>query len=254
MAESNGIQAELFGEVQQVRKCDRCYKPNQSHHRKCAACRKITNVQQASRRRALTAAGLCTWCAEPSLPGKATCQKHLQVDRDRFAARPKRQNFCPCGNGPLTPKYKLCRTCRRKNENATTNNWRKKVSEAGLCPSCCKPNDLGGAYCAACRARAKELRDDLKKRCFALFGGVCACCEEKEIAFLSLDHINNDGAEKRRAGESTGTALYRKIAGGAPRSHLQVLCANCQWGKKHNGGVCPHQQTRLLAGLDGEGI
>lgn len=29
---------------------------------------------------------------------------------------------------------------------------------------------------------------------------------------------------------------------GWPRDRYQLLCANCNFGKLMNGGVCPHQQ------------
>ncbi len=40
----------------------------------------------------------------------------------------------------------------------------------------------------------------LKQECFNAYGGnKCACCKIiKRTEFLTLDHINNDGAEERR--------------------------------------------------------
>ena len=64
----------------------------------------------------------------------------------------------------------------------------------------------------------------------------CACCGEKEIGFLSLDHIHNNGNLHRKK--------TRDVIGWAIRNDyppiLQVLCMNCNNGKYRNGGICPH--------------
>jgi hypothetical protein len=85
-----------------------------------------------------------------------------------------------------------------------------------------------------------------KAAVFSAYGGyVCACCGETERAFLSLDHINNDGAEFRRmiAGKRTaaGQTTYRWLERHNFPEGFQVLCMNCQHGKRMCGGICPHQ-------------
>lgn len=69
----------------------------------------------------------------------------------------------------------------------------------------------------------------------------CNCCGEKNIIFLTIDHINNDGAERRRMGEKHGHKLYAKLIKHDFPKEFQVLCMNCNWGKYQNGGICPHQ-------------
>lgn len=74
----------------------------------------------------------------------------------------------------------------------------------------------------------------------------CTCCEEKQIMFLSLDHINNDGAahKKELFGKSRrggGTQLYQWAIKNNYPSNLQVLCMNCNHGKRLNKGICPHK-------------
>jgi hypothetical protein len=80
------------------------------------------------------------------------------------------------------------------------------------------------------------------------YGGFrCACCGETEKTFLTLDHIGNDGASWRkrilggrlRAGYATYAWIYKN---GFPEG-FQVLCMNCNFGKRMNGGICPHQVT-----------
>lgn len=97
----------------------------------------------------------------------------------------------------------------------------------------------------ACRANDKRAKD----ACYAAYGGyICACCGEREPKFLTLDHVNNDGAEHRRLiGSGSKNVGGKKtyawlIANGFPLG-FQVLCMNCNWGKARNGGVCPHKTT-----------
>lgn len=97
-------------------------------------------------------------------------------------------------------------------------------------------------------AKKKKRRvDDRNKLLMHYSGGKmeCACCGEREKLFLSLDHINNDGAEHRRnyggrksfSADSFARVLIKE---GFPNG-LQVLCMNCNWGKRMNNGVCPHK-------------
>lgn len=72
---------------------------------------------------------------------------------------------------------------------------------------------------------------------FAHYGNKCACCSIVERAFLSIDHIENDGAEHRKmAGRNVYSWLIRN---GYPDG-FQLLCMNCNMGRYRNGGICPH--------------
>lgn len=97
-------------------------------------------------------------------------------------------------------------------------------------------------HCGPCREQhnAATLRryEVLKDEVFTAYGGyTCACCRETIPAFLSIDHINDDGADHRR---SIGSDLYRWLIKHNFPEGFQVLCMNCQWGKRKHG-VCPHQ-------------
>lgn len=80
---------------------------------------------------------------------------------------------------------------------------------------------------------------------------ICSCCGEKQIDFLTLDHINNDGyadknvgRKKRRGG--VGLYTYLKKRGFPSKERYQVLCYNCNCAKGKNGGVCPHKTKVIL--------
>ena len=93
------------------------------------------------------------------------------------------------------------------------------------------------------RDKTKRNQDRVRREVYAAYGTVCACCGEAETKFLSIDHINNDGAEERRSGKygSSGSAFYLWLRKNAFPAGYQVLCMNCQVGKHRNSGVCPHK-------------
>jgi hypothetical protein len=89
-------------------------------------------------------------------------------------------------------------------------------------------------------------RQRIKDAVFAAYGGYkCACCGETEKLFLTLDHINNDGAKHRRkiSGNRTmaGAPFYAWLLRNNFPNDIQVLCMNCQHGKRMNKGICPHR-------------
>jgi hypothetical protein len=79
------------------------------------------------------------------------------------------------------------------------------------------------------------------------YGGfVCACCGETRHPFLSLDHVEGGGGSERMRifGKKYqgGHHFYRWLRlSGYPKGY-QVLCMNCQVGKRDNCGICPHKQ------------
>ncbi len=97
-------------------------------------------------------------------------------------------------------------------------------------------------------------RNRLKEAAFAAYGGYkCACCGETEKAFLTIDHMKNDGSSHRKSlGSKTaaGVHTYRWLVRHNFPEGFQVLCMNCNWGKRMNG-TCPHQvrcndQTKVV--------
>lgn len=95
--------------------------------------------------------------------------------------------------------------------------------------------------------RRKHHLVKLKAEAYLAYGGwKCACCGETERTFLTLDHINDDGAAWRRekfgAGNSgAGLRTYEWCKKNGYPATFQILCWNCQHGKRNNGGICPHQ-------------
>jgi len=93
--------------------------------------------------------------------------------------------------------------------------------------------------------KMRQKYSDDKERVFSYYGDKCACCGERELTFLTIDHINNDGHLHRRNKISTS---HQNIYGWLVRNNFpdgfQVLCFNCNVGKHINGGICPHQISK----------
>ena len=92
----------------------------------------------------------------------------------------------------------------------------------------------------------KRLRDQLKDEVYAAYGGYrCNCCGETTREFLSIDHINNDGAAHRRK-IGGGDRVYRGLRDNDFPAGFQILCMNCNFARGKYG-ACPHKRGKRHA-------
>ena len=78
------------------------------------------------------------------------------------------------------------------------------------------------------------------------YGGMCACCHESRLVFLTIDHINGGGrAHREKITNKHGSRFYSFLARLPLLPELRVLCMNCNWAIRY-GEVCPHQLTADL--------
>lgn len=127
---------------------------------------------------------------------------------------------------------------------------RKEFRVKGLCIDCPKsspkPAIKGTLRCAKCieqiSVNAASWYSRTKLEVITYYGGVCECCGESNIKFLTMDHIDESGAEHRRIDRSAIT-LYRWLKRHNFPNGFQVLCFNCNCGKSCNGGICPHKEN-----------
>ena len=73
-----------------------------------------------------------------------------------------------------------------------------------------------------------------------IYGEKCTCCSESNPNFLSLDHVNNDGAYERNVVGMRNDTLYRKLRREGRSDRYQLLCYNCNMAKAFYG-ICPHK-------------
>lgn len=156
----------------------------------------------------------------------------------------KHSNKCPsCGRQkPRSYTKVLCGTCCSKKKAIYD-----QRSASGLCVGCGKAQPLAGIkFCENCKrlnsVASKKAIARRKQKVILAYGGKCVCCGESNPDFLTIDHILNDGAEERKKfngynGQSTYSAL---IKSGFPKDRYQLLCWNCNMGKRINNGICPH--------------
>lgn len=97
---------------------------------------------------------------------------------------------------------------------------------------------------AVARWRIRKRKLDVMK---AYGGAICACCGEDLLAFLTLDHINGDGAAHRmvlkKAGIGIGSSFYSWLQRNNYPAGLQVLCLNCNFIKGVKA-ICPCKVLR----------
>ena len=85
----------------------------------------------------------------------------------------------------------------------------------------------------------KALRQRARAAVLQAYGEECACCGEKELVFLTLDHVNGGGNADRRMSKN-GLEIYRRLMREGFPPGYQILCWNCN-AAKHFQGICPHQ-------------
>lgn len=98
------------------------------------------------------------------------------------------------------------------------------------------------------KARAKFYADACKMKVYAHYSDnkfECKCCGEKEMVFLSIDHIDGGGTKHRKEQKISGGGytLCRWIIRNGYPSGFQILCHNCNQAK-HILGVCPHKKVK----------
>ena len=159
---------------------------------------------------------------------------------------------CPnCGVRPPEPERSLCVVCldtkvtiarrgRRKNPDSGARDYRSR-KDAGLCTRCGDhPKSDTSLLCNTCNVLERQRSVRVKAKAMAKYGGSCRCCGETRVAFLTIDHINNNGTAMRKSGEHSGGGHFYKYLIREPLDvSLQVLCWNCNMGRKSTG-TCPH--------------
>ena len=175
-----------------------------------------------ARARRLEASGLCEVCASmPRVGGKKclACVVKQKASQAKYKARRIASGGCPyCSDGRLEGGKKICVKCAAKSATRIRTKWRN---------------------CPEMRARNKDTLNKLRLEVFMAYGGAhCACCGEAELVFLTLDHLESDGAAHRRR-VGGGYSVYRWAKKHGYPKRFQVLCWNCNEAKRIVGG-CPH--------------
>ena len=148
-----------------------------------------------------------------------------EANRERFAAT--QRAWREANKERFTAAMRAWREANREKHRATKRAWREanKKRVAGY---------------------RRDWRRKLKWEVIEKLGGVCACCGEARLEFLTVDHVRGDGAEHRRHVGSGGSSQRVHAAikrEGYPRDKYRVLCINCNFSIGV-WGYCPHQTVR----------
>ena len=192
------------------------------------------------------AAGMCIKCGKTEFRhGAVTCETCIL--RDRVGDRElkdfrKAHGLCrTCGAQlPAGSRYLTCEK-DRAHDRGRTQAERARRKENNLCLACGSQKEADFEMCNKCRKKSIDLRAELKSTVILKYSpsACCQCCGEPDIRFLQVDHIDNDGAQHRKA--VAGTSLYQWLRTNHYPPGFQILCASCNIGKSLNNGVCPHQ-------------
>lgn len=121
--------------------------------------------------------------------------------------------------------------------------YREKARDMGLCDMCRKEPATIALKCATCDERTKEYRRSIKQQAIDNYGGKCVCCNESNIAFLTFDHVDSNGGERRQRvpQQKGGSAMHYWLRRNGYPNEFQILCYNCNLARDHNDGICPHK-------------
>ena len=157
----------------------------------------------------------------------------------------------------VRPEVKFCPACIEYKEfsefgtyNATS---RGKTRLQGYCSECHRKKSLEWnkknpeRHKVNVTKSSKKLTVEAKIKVIEYYSGgtgKCACCPEKYIEFLTIDHINGNGNQHRREIKAAGQ--YLKFYGWLIRNNFpegyRVLCMNCNFARGKYG-YCPHERN-----------
>ena len=164
----------------------------------------------------LKEAGICTKChVRPAVEGKTRCLRCTDYD------------------------------AKRRVEH------RAKCIDAGICYRCgVRPIVEGKRKCRECLDYNTERRAGAKEAVLKHYSGsdvpYCVCCGETTYEFLTIDHIDGNGAEHRRKnGIWSGSGTHEWLIKNNYPGGFRVLCFNCNSARGFLG-YCPHEKQREL--------
>ena len=203
-----------------------------------------------SNRKTYLARGDCGGCGRrPPVSGRKTCQECLDqakaaYHRKRAALTPGK-SWCSCNCEKEDPTLRNCSVCRARWSRRTK---ARRTRKRTVCVDCLEKTAVEGRVrCEEClesnRVVARRFWKRLKEQVFDSYGGrFCRCCGEKEMKFLTIDHINGGGCRHLKELARSGTTLYNWLKKNKFPDGFRVLCFNCNSGRKL--GPCPHEEKQ----------
>ena len=146
-------------------------------------------------------------------------QEIVRLERKRESARKYRQSH-----------KSECKESVKLWKNKNNQKWKE------FCRRYYSNNSKRIKYCG------KKYREKIRLEVFKLLGNKCSnqnCLVTggcRDIRCLQIDHVNGGGLKERHSfsGSKYASVVLSKIRSGS--KEYQLLCANCNWIKKHENG------------------
>ncbi len=187
--------------------------------------------------------GACTKCGETRM-GKLSID-HVDNDgaQERTQIQYQQLTIFIMNEKVDISKYQIL--CHNHNVEKHLANIRGRIHDDAIgatkkCTRCLKLRSLENfsrdkyklsGFKGTCKFCERERRQHIKNVVIISFGGKCVECGETNEDFLCIDHINNDGSEKRATNDHQG--IWRKLFNGMNKEGLQLLCFNCNAEKEY---------------------
>lgn len=144
---------------------------------------------------------------------------------------------CGCLKASKLQKETItCKVCKKElPRNDFYKKWKHHDTRHNICKYCMR--------IVLCDKK-KKCEQQLRLAALVHYGGSppkCACCGELHIEFLTIDHINGDGAEHRRKMGSNSSRIGRWLKKMNYPDGFRVLCYNCNCSIGAYG-YCPHSK------------
>ena len=150
----------------------------------------------------------------------------------------ERKKICLNCGAEYQSRARLCVLCNKKKRKQYRKEHHIKNRERDYKNSRAWIKNNKERYNEVCKLWSREYRKNIKKIVVDYYGGVCACCGEKDIRFLCVDHIHGGGNRHKKLLRRSDMPIYLRQEN-YPEG-FQILCYNCNMGKSHYK-VCPHK-------------
>ena len=224
--------------------CITCGKPPENRRRHCISCLKIIAEKRTALCEKRIAAQRCVECGSGVAVGKRRCPKCTERERlrvKRVRKKYKDAGLCRYCPSPREANSPVCHVHREsiKAQNVKT---RERQIKEHRCTSCGSPLPPEWMFftCQKCSDRGRSQVERKRRTIFSWYGTKCACCGEAEYYFLTLDHVNSDGAQERALLGGQQQVLNRLWKEQRVSLQYQLLCYNCNCAREMCG-TCPHQ-------------
>jgi len=248
--------------------CLRCGKQQPVAGERCDDCSNTVRINSKNEALARKEQGLCVGCDNKASAGQIRCEeckeKHKKSNKQyRIRVIEYYGNKCLCcGESQyefLTIDHINGGGTKHREEVGSAYIWKWIIDNnfpadyQVLCYNCnCgKEGSLNKGVCphkynyteAVASVTDKKMLYRLRRRekAFQKYGVACKCCGENRPGLLTMDHIDNNGAEHRKIYNIR--SIYQWLIKSNFPDGFQTMCFNCNCARGHSSNnKCPHEK------------